>query len=617
MFVLNLASPWGLLSIGPSHDRSDFLEQRSFRKSATLLQKARFRVGATRCGRRERLSLKNTLADSDQQQSLGKKTDVSSAIAQDAGKAAGSPSLRQHNGGAENGTSSERQQYAARYGTVDSMTTSRFASRRQSKIVCTIGPKTCSLESIKQLAEHGMNIARLNMSHGSHEWHGSVIQNIRQVNSEGKYNIGILLDTKGPEVRSGDLKAPIKVSRGERFIWTVRRDRPLEQLSVECPYITDVSYDDFINDVNVGDVLLVDGGMCSFVIKEKRGPDVISECIDEGILTSRRHLNVRGKSASLPAITEKDWEDIRFGIDMNVDFYALSFVKHENDITQLQEYLKTHAPGQFPLVLAKIESAQAVPRLRQILEAADGAMVARGDLGAEIPVEEVPIVQEEIVYLNRAMHKPTIVATHMLESMIVYPTPTRAEVTDITEAIRQGTDATMLSGETANGAYPLEALTVMDTVAKSVFLQEREGLLSAALPSTERRVSAIRAESAQLDPMASMTETAASLADGVEAACIIVFTKSGRVASLMSSARPGCPIYAFTPGENTARKLTLFWGVTAFCLEFFIDPEITIHRALEELNRRGLMKKNDIVVIVSDLLVRDDLSVDSIQVRRA
>lgn len=493
----------------------------------------------------------------------------------------------------------------------------QLSSQRWSKIVCTIGPKTCSLEAIYQLAEHGMNIARLNMSHGSYEWHHNVIEKIRAVNKSGKYNIGILLDTKGPEVRSGDLKAPIKVARGQRFIWTVRRDIPPEQLASDFPYITDVSYDDFINDVNVGDILLVDGGICSFVIVEKRGLDVISECLDEGVLTSRRHLNVRGKSASLPALTEKDWDDIRFGVERNVDFYALSFVKHEDDIIQLQEYLREHAPGQTPLVLAKIESAQAIPRLRQILEAADGAMVARGDLGAEIPVEEVPIVQEEIVYLNRAMHKPTIVATHMLESMIVYPTPTRAEVTDITEAIRQGSDATMLSGETANGSYPLEALTVMDTVAKSVFHQEQEGLLCAALSPVERSTGATLERDLLSDPMVSMTEAAASLATGVDAACIIVFTKSGRVASLVSSARSRCPIYAFTPSESTARKLTLFWGVTAFSLEFCPDPEVTVHRSLEELTRRGLIRKNELAVIVSDLLVRDDFSVDSIQVRRA
>jgi pyruvate kinase len=574
----------------------------------------------TRVGQQVQGKLKNwkcTLTDSDQQHSSRKNMEVLSAGGREEYGTAELLSATQHNGHNDGFVGYQPAQYTAGGSTLEHLRASRFASRRQSKIVCTIGPKSCSLESIYQLAEHGMNVARLNMSHGTHEWHGSVIQNIRQVNSSGKYNIGILLDTKGPEVRSGDLKAPIKVARGERFIWTVRRDRPLEQLSAEFPNITDVSYDDFIHDVNVGDVLLVDGGICSFVIKEKRGLDVISECLDEGVLTSRRHLNVRGKSASLPAITEKDWEDIRFGIEMNVDFYALSFVKHENDIVQLQEHLKIHAPGQSPLVLAKIESAQAVPRLRQILEVADGAMVARGDLGAEIPVEDVPIVQEEIVYLNRAMHKPTIVATHMLESMIVYPTPTRAEVTDITEAVRQGADATMLSGETANGAYPMEALTVMDTVAKSVFVQEREGLWSAALPSIEHRVNAIRVKNVQTDPMVSMTETAASLADGVEAACIIVFTKSGRVASLMSSARPGCPIYAFTPSEDTARKLTLFWGVTAFRLKFQSDPERTIHSSLEALSERGLMKKNDMVVIVSDLLVRDDLSVDSIQVRRA
>ena len=488
---------------------------------------------------------------------------------------------------------------------------------RQSKVVCTLGPKTCSAESILRLAEEGMDVVRLNMSHGTHEWHAAVIERVHEVNASTRFNLGILLDTKGPEVRSGDLKQPIKVGKGQRFVWTVRRDVPAELLASEGPYITDVSYDDFIHDVNVGDILLVDGGMCSFLITEKHGLDVISECIDEGMLTSRRHLNVRGKSASLPAITDKDWDDIRFGVEKGVDFYALSFVKHEDDVLTLRRYLERECREQLPLVLAKIESAQAIPRLQPILEAADGAMVARGDLGAEIPVEDVPIVQEEIVRLNRAMHKPTIVATHMLESMIVYPTPTRAEVTDITEALRQGADATMLSGETANGAYPFESVRVMVTVAKSVLYQERQGMLTPAYPSIERRAREIRSMEAASDPMADITVAAASLADSISAACIVVFTRGGGVAMRMSSARPACPVYAFAPDERACRRLTLFWGVTAFPIQFSDNPEVTIERAMEALSARCLLRKNDTVAIVSDMLVRDDRSVDTVQVRRA
>ncbi|KAK1865585.1 hypothetical protein I4F81_008114 [Pyropia yezoensis] len=459
---------------------------------------------------------------------------------------------------------------------------------RQSKIVCTIGPKTSDVESIAALAAAGMNVARLNMSHGTHEWHAGVIANVRTVNARGGVNIGLLLDTKGPEVRSGDLKAPIEVERGQAFTWTVRRD-----LTDLPPFTTDVSYDDFVKDVHVGDTLLVDGGMCSFLVTSVDGPDVLTECIDGGTLTSRRHLNVRGKSASLPAITDKDWEDIRFGMEQGVDFYALSFVKHENDVAELKAHMLD--AGVQALVLSKIESADAVGRLPQILAASDGAMVARGDLGAEIPVEDVPLVQDEIVRLNRLLRKPTIVATHMLESMISYPTPTRAEVTDITEAVKQGADATMLSGETANGAYPLRALGVMNTVAEADAVRDAG------------------------DGRVDLAFAASTLATRLDATALVVFTRVGNYARLVSSTRPRCPIIALCPDAALMRRMSLLWGVSAFVIDFSDDPEVTISRAMDLLRRRGLAASKDTLVICSDMLVDgggDADAVNTLQVRR-
>lgn len=475
---------------------------------------------------------------------------------------------------------------------------------RQSKIVCTIGPKTCDLDSIRALAETGMDIARLNMSHGTHEWHGQVVEKVRQVNAEGRFNIGLLLDTKGPEVRSGDLKAPIKVKRGQRFVWTVRKD--FENFD---EHTVDVSYDDFVNDVKIGDTLLVDGGMCSFLCTEITDTDVISECIDGGTLTSRRHLNVRGKSASLPAITEKDWEDIKFGMDMNMDFYALSFVKHEDDVATLTSYLREN--NSKAIVLSKIESADAVKRLRPILEASGGAMVARGDLGAEIPIEDVPLVQDEIVRINRILRKPTIVATHMLESMITYPTPTRAEVTDITEAVRQGADATMLSGETANGSFPYKALGVMANVAQSVVSQDR-ALSDSDLFSP---MSSELDETPTQDPRLDLAYAASTMASRLNVAAIIVFTRIGTYAKLVSSTRPRCPIIAITPNAELVGRLTLFWGVKPIQLDFSDDPEETIERAINHLIEKGLTSSGDTVVITSDMLVKDSDKVNTIQVR--
>lgn len=476
---------------------------------------------------------------------------------------------------------------------------------RMSKIVCTLGPKTCDVQSIEQLAHTGMDIVRLNMSHGTHEWHEKVIGNVREINSRGRFNLGILLDTKGPEVRSGDLKAPLKVKRGQRFTWTIRKDT--DNFTENT---VDVSYDDFVNDVIVGDTLLIDGGMASFLVTDVTDTDVVSECIDGGTLTSRRHLNVRGKSASLPAITEKDWEDIKFGVRMNVDFYALSFVKHEDDVTRLVEYLREQ--GSKALVLSKIESADAVSRLRPILEASDGAMVARGDLGAEIPIEDVPLVQDEIVAINRELRLPTIVATHMLESMITYPTPTRAEVADITEAVRQGADATMLSGETANGSFPLKAVTVMATVAQSVVAQDR------ALSQTDLFSPILNGRNgSQKDSRVDLAYGASTLASRLNVSAMVVFTRSGSYAKLVASTRPRCPIIAVTPDADLVRRLTLFWGIKPFQLDFSMDPEESISNAINLLIKEGFACSGDNIVITSDMLSKGGKEkVDTIQVRR-
>eukprot|EP00183_Erythrolobus_madagascarensis_P000733 CAMPEP_0185847118 /NCGR_PEP_ID=MMETSP1354-20130828/2509_1 /TAXON_ID=708628 /ORGANISM="Erythrolobus madagascarensis, Strain CCMP3276" /LENGTH=499 /DNA_ID=CAMNT_0028547369 /DNA_START=228 /DNA_END=1727 /DNA_ORIENTATION=- len=484
----------------------------------------------------------------------------------------------------------------------------RREQRRQSKIVCTIGPKTSSKEAMSMLADVGMNIVRLNMSHGTHEWHQGVIDNVRLLNRDKGYNLGILLDTKGPEVRSGDLKAPITVERGDIFTWTVRKDHDLGEM---C---TEVSYDDFVNDVQVGDTLLVDGGISSFLVTEVNGMDVVSECIDGGVLTSRRHLNVRGKSASLPAITDKDWQDIAFGLRNDVDFYALSFVKHEDDVRFLRDYLRER--GCEALVLPKIESAEAVPRLRQILEVADGAMVARGDLGAEIPVEDVPLVQEEIIQINRELKKPTIVATHMLESMITYASPTRAEVTDITEAIKQGADATMLSGETAGGDFPREAVETMSRVAQAVFaLKSSPDEQSAGEFYEVPTQTAGDDDNEESDAKADVAYSAAVLARDLNAAAVVIFTRAGNYAREVSAVRPRCPILAFSPSKDLNRRLMLSWGVDSFLIGFDDDPELTVHRAMRQLRATKQVAKGDVLVIVSDMLNGAGDSVNTVQVR--
>ncbi|KAL2525242.1 Plastidial pyruvate kinase 3 [Abeliophyllum distichum] len=299
--------------------------------------------------------------------------------------------------------------------------------RRKTKIVCTIGPSTSSREMIWKLAEAGMNVARLNMSHGDHASHQKTIDLVKEYNAQFEEKVvAIMLDTKGPEVRSGDVVRPILLKEGQKFCFTIKRGVCTEDT-------VSVNYDDFVNDVEVGDVILVDGGMMSLAVKSKTKDLVKCEVIDGGELKSRRHLNVRGKSANLPSITDKDWEDIKFGVDNEVDFYAVSFVKDAKVVHELKHYLNSCNADIH--VIVKIESADSIPNLHSIISASDGAMVARGDLGAELPIEDVPLLQEDIIRRCHSMQKPVIVATNMLES------------------------------ETAHGKYPLKAVKVMHTVA--------------------------------------------------------------------------------------------------------------------------------------------------------
>ncbi|MBU0728473.1 MAG: pyruvate kinase [Proteobacteria bacterium] len=463
---------------------------------------------------------------------------------------------------------------------------------RETKIICTIGPKTASFDMLQRLAASGMNIARLNMSHGSPDWHMAVIRNIKRLNKKNGTSIAILLDTKGPEVRTGDVKTDIVLARGDNLTLTVRRQAELE------PYCVEVSYDGFVNEVEKNDIVLIDGGMLSFRVREIRGKDVLCECLEDGVLTSRRHINIRGKSADLPSITEKDWQDIDFAIENSVDFIALSFVRGPESIADVQQYLQDRKS---PIdIIAKIESAEAVPQLNNIIGVADGVMIARGDLGSELPCEEVPLLQDAIIKKCRAASKPVIVATHMLESMIINPTPTRAEVTDITYAVQQGTDAIMLSGETATGKYPFKALEIMDAVACRI--ERHMG------QDTTVRVSITS------NPKEEIARSAAILNNNLKAVGTIVITRRGIMAALLSRCRPVAPIFAFTNTTHVRRRLGIYWGVHAFRLKFSKDPETTIQRAVEQLLRKNIIHPGDRIIVLSDILAGGEF-VETVQVR--
>ncbi|KAL8534499.1 hypothetical protein ACS0TY_010496 [Phlomoides rotata] len=450
--------------------------------------------------------------------------------------------------------------------------------RRKTKIVCTIGPSTNTREMIWKLAEAGMNVARLNMSHGDHASHQKVIDLVKEYNAQAKDNvIAIMLDTKGPEVRSGDLPQPITLETGQEFTFTIRRGVG----SADC---VSVNYDDFVNDVEAGDMLLVDGGMMSFLVKSKTEESVKCEVVDGGELKSRRHLNVRGKSATLPSITEKDWDDIKFGVDNQVDFYAVSFVKDAAVVHELKNYLND--AGADIHVIVKIESADSIPNLHSIITASDGAMVARGDLGAELPVEEVPLLQEEIINLCRSMGKAVIVATNMLESMIVHPTPTRAEVSDIAIAVREGADAVMLSGETAHGKFPLKAVKVMHTVS----LRTEATIVGAQTPPNLGQ--------AFKNHMSEMFAFHATMMSNTLGTSIVVFTRTGFMAILLSHFRPSGTIFAFTNDKRIQQRLALYQGVCPIHMEFSSDAEETFANALNMLQKQGMVNEGEEVALV-------------------
>ncbi|EFN57958.1 hypothetical protein CHLNCDRAFT_30037 [Chlorella variabilis] len=445
---------------------------------------------------------------------------------------------------------------------------------RKTKIVCTIGPTSCTREGLFQLADAGMSVVRLNMSHGDHASHKAVVDLVREYNSLGRGNLAVMLDTKGPEVRSGDLAAPLQLSAGDKVTFTI----------VEGADGTDnrigVNYDQFVDDASVGDMLLVDGGIMSLQVERITDIALVpARCRPArcACRCRRRHLNIRGKSANLPAITDRDWADIRFGIEVGVDFYALSFVRDAAVIYELKD--GTSAIG----VLAKIESADSVEHLEEILDAVDGAMVARGDLGAELPVEEVPYWQSKIVQGCRRRGKPCIVATNMLESMIQNPTPTRAEVSDIAIAVREGADAVMLSGETAYGRFPFKSLDTMTTVAR------RTELSMLKYHGTRRLADQGLAEM--------FAYHAVTMANTLKTS-LVVFSRKGNMPALLSHYRPDYPIYCFTENELVQRRMALYHSVTAIYMRFSEQQEVTFDRAIGMLKERGHAKGGQLVAIV-------------------
>ncbi|XP_050120133.1 pyruvate kinase isozyme A, chloroplastic [Malus sylvestris] len=475
-----------------------------------------------------------------------------------------------------------------------------FRSTRRTKLVCTIGPATSGFDQLESLAVGGMNVARINMCHGTREWHREVIQRVRRLNEDKGYAVAIMMDTEGSEIHMGDLGGASSAKAEDGEVWTFS----VRAFGSTLPEHTiNVNYEGFAEDVKVGDELLVDGGMVRFEVIEKLGPDVKCKCTDPGLLLPRANLTfwrdgslVRERNAMLPTISSKDWLDIDFGIAEGVDFIAVSFVKSAEVINHLKSYIAARSRDSDIAVIAKIESIDSLKNLEEIIRASDGAMVARGDLGAQIPLEQVPAAQQKIVQVCRQLNKPVIVASQLLESMIEYPTPTRAEVADVSEAVRQRADALMLSGESAMGQFPEKSLAVLRSVSLRIERWWRE----------EKRHEAMELPAIGSSFSDSISEQicicAAKMANNLEVDALFVYTKTGHMASLLSRCRPDCPIFAFTNTTSVRRRLNLQWGLIPFRVSFSDDMESNLNKTLSLLKARNLIKSGDLVIAVSDIL---------------
>ncbi|HEV2841309.1 MAG TPA: pyruvate kinase [Chthoniobacterales bacterium] len=465
---------------------------------------------------------------------------------------------------------------------------------RKTKIICTLGPATERSETLRGLLEAGADVFRLNMSHAKHDWVREIVPRVRRIAAEIRRPVAILLDTQGPAIRTGELKSNLELKPGDILEFTVRGAKSEEKYSV------DVNYEGLVDDISVGDVVLVDNGVMRLLVLGKKRNRIRCKVLTPGTLGSRRHINLPGVRVNLPPLTQKDLEDIALGVELKVDFVALSFARKKSDLQELRRVLKkAKSTAQ---IVAKIEDQSAVRLIDEMIETADVVMIARGDLGIEMPMEELPIIQRKIVKNCLRLGKPVIVATHMLESMIGNPVPTRAEITDVANAVFEQADAIMLSGETSTGRYPVECVKVFDRVARR----------------TERSGGAGYARDAILeDRRQKMVASAVFLANSLPRAKLVVFTHHGTMARHVSNLRPeNAPIFAFTSSEVVFRQIVLCWGTHPVMLEFADDPNVTIETALRYLCQARLAESGDNLIVLTDMVAGGD-KVDCVQLRVA
>jgi pyruvate kinase len=458
---------------------------------------------------------------------------------------------------------------------------------RKTKIVCTIGPASESVEKLVELINSGLNVCRLNFSHGDFEEHGARIVNIREAAKQTGKTVGILLDTKGPEIRTNTMEnGAIELEEGSEIIVSMTE-------VVGTTEKFSITYPGLIDDVHVGSKILLDDGLIGLEVLDvnKTDGEIKTKVLNPGTLKNKKGVNVPNVSVNLPGITEKDASDIVFGIEQGIDFIAASFVRRASDVLEIRELLEKHNAAHIQII-SKIENQEGVDNIKEILEVSDGLMVARGDLGVEIPAEEVPLVQKDLIKQCNALGKPVITATQMLDSMQRNPRPTRAEASDVANAIFDGTDAIMLSGETAAGSYPVEAVQTMHSIASraeqalnySEILQQRSKQVGPSITDAIGQ---------------SVVHTALNL----NASAIVAPTESGYTAKIVSKYRPQSPIVAVAANDSVARRLSLVWGVTPVVGERVNTIDDMLDHAVNDAVKTGVVAHGDLVVITAGVPV--------------
>ena len=450
---------------------------------------------------------------------------------------------------------------------------------KKTKMVCTLGPASDSKEILTKMIQGGLNVARLNFSHGSHEEHAGRIQRIKEVRKELNIPVALMLDTKGPEIRTGDLKeGKVTLETGKKIVLTS------EQIEGDADRVS-VSYEGLPDDLSVGNKILIDDGLIELNVDRIDGTEIYCSIDNGGVLGSKKSVNIPNVEINLPGLTPKDESDLIFGIKQKVDFVAASFVRKPQDVIAIRKVLENNGGGNIQII-SKIENREGVEKIDRILAVSDGIMVARGDLGVEIPAEEVPLVQKSIIKKCNLLGKPVITATQMLDSMIRNPRPTRAEVGDVANAVFDGTDAVMLSGETAAGAYPVQAV---ETMANIVEKTER----------SEEYINRQKPEHGELTITNAVSEAAVQIAANLDATAIIAATSSGHTPRMLSKYRPECTILAVSDKVSTVRRLTRSWGVYCMYMTELRDTDSMVHDSVQAAVELGVVKIGDLAVVAA------------------